>query len=254
MTIQVSDLCVSYGSFRVLKDVNCSLENSEILCVIGPNGSGKSTLVKALAGILTPDSGTIIINGSDADTISGYERGRTIGYVPQDFSYLTSATVLELVLLGRRPHVSWSLSETDLAIVYSALEQLGILGMAQKNITALSGGERQKVFIARALAQEPELFLFDEPTSALDIRHQIDVFEMMRDLVRHKGRSVLVVVHDLNFAYHYSDRVILMDEGSIVATGPPDQVMTHDLIESVYHVPMQYVDTSQGRYIMPLWT
>ncbi len=253
MIVEVTNLSFRYETREVLHNINCSIRRGEILCVIGPNGSGKSTLVKTVAGILTQQSGDITINGRSSNLLSGYQRAKILGYVPQDFSYLTSVTVLELILLGRRPHVTWTLSETDLEIVSRSMEQLGITGMASKNITELSGGERQKVFIARALAQEPDLFLFDEPTSALDIRHQIEVFAMMKELTEKQNRSVLVVVHDLNFAYHYADQVLLMDNGRIIAAGPPDTVMTPEMIESVYHVPMQYVDTTAGRYVLPVW-
>jgi iron complex transport system ATP-binding protein len=133
------------------------------------------------------------------------------------------------------------------------MERLNIVPMAQKMLTELSGGERQRVFIARAIAQEPAIFLFDEPTSALDIRHQIEVFSMIRDFSLHGNKSVLVAVHDLNFAYHYADRIILIDKGSIVSIGTVDEVMTEDNIISVYGVPMQFITTDAGRYVVPEW-
>lgn len=253
MTLAIKNLSVKYGPVQVLSRVSFSLSNGEVLCIIGPNGSGKSTLIKTLAGILEPCDGNITLDEREISKISKNEVAKKIGYVPQDFQFLTSASVLEAVILGRRPHVQWSLSRSDLAKVDAAMEMLNISSMAQKMLTELSGGERQRVFIARAIAQEPDYFLFDEPTSALDIRHQIDVFQMVKKIAGSKTRSVLVAVHDLNFAYHYADRVILLDKGEIVSMGTVDEVMTEENIISVYGVPMQFITTSSGRYVFPDW-
>jgi len=253
MTLVVEKLSVHYGSIRILSDISFSLPLGEVLCIIGPNGSGKSTLIKTIAGILEPKYGNLSLEGQNLDSISRNEIAKKIGYVPQDFQYLTSSTVLEAVILGRRPHVHWSLTQHDLAKVDTAMEMLHITSMAEKMLTELSGGERQRVFIARAIAQEPDYFLFDEPTSALDIRHQIDVFQMIKRIADSQSRSVLVAVHDLNFAYHYADRVILLDKGEIVSMGTADEVMTEENIISVYGVPMQFITTDAGRYVLPDW-
>ncbi|MDD1728537.1 MAG: ABC transporter ATP-binding protein [Methanospirillum sp.] len=251
--LTVQDLSVKYGSTQVLNSVSFDLVPGEVICIIGPNGSGKSTLIKTLAGIISQKSGNIILNGKNISEYSKNAVAKTIGYVPQDFQYLTSASVLEAVILGRRPHVEWSLTEHDLVVVQGAMDRLAISHMAEKMLTELSGGERQRVFIARAIAQEPQIFLFDEPTSALDIRHQIDVFTMIRELSEQNNKSVLVAVHDLNFAYHYADRVMLVDNGDIVAIGTADEVMTEENIISVYGVPMQFITTEAGRYVLPIW-
>ncbi|HOJ97876.1 MAG TPA: ABC transporter ATP-binding protein [Methanospirillum sp.] len=253
MTLTIDRLNVWYGSVQILYDICFSIRDGEILCVIGPNGSGKSTLIKTLAGIIEPKSGIISMNGVELSQYSRNEVAKKIGYVPQDFQYLSSSTVLEAVILGRRPHVQWTLKPQDLEIVDTAMEMLNITSMAEKMLTELSGGERQRVFIARAIAQKPEYYLFDEPTSALDIRHQIDVFSMIRTITRSGKGSVFVAVHDLNFAYHYADRVILMDKGRIIAQGTPDEVMTRDHIISVYDVPMQFITTDAGQYVVPDW-
>lgn len=253
MTLSIAGLSVQYGQVQVLFDVWFSLVPGEVLCIIGPNGSGKSTLIKTIAGIVDSCSGSISLGGTDLKKISRNEIAKKIGYVPQDFQVLTSATILEAVILGRRPHVVWSLSEHDLEKVDAAMELLNITSMSAKTLTELSGGERQRVFIARAIAQEPEIFLFDEPTSALDIRHQIDVFTMIRNISKNQKRSVLVAVHDLNFAYHYADRVMLIDKGKIVSIGTADEVITEENIISVYGVPMQFITTDAGRYVLPIW-
>jgi iron complex transport system ATP-binding protein len=253
MTLAISHLSVKYGQFQVLSDVSFTLQKGEVLCIIGPNGSGKSTLIKTIAGILACSSGSLTLNGTDLKDISRNEVAKKIGYVPQDFQFLTSATVLESVILGRRPHVQWSLTGNDLEKVEAAMERLHVSPMSEKMLTELSGGERQRVFIARTIAQEPDIFLFDEPTSALDIRHQIEVFSMIREISRDTRRSVLVAVHDLNFAYHYADRVILLDKGNIVRIGTAPEVMTEENIIAIYRVSMQFVTTDSGRYIVPEW-
>lgn len=252
MTLHIDNLSVKYGSVQVLTDISFTLAKGEVLCIIGPNGSGKSTLIKTLAGILEPFSGSLCMDNRNLDEITRNEKAKKIGYVPQDFQYLTSATVMEAVILGRRPHVQWSLTQHDLDKVDAAMNQLNIMPMSEKMLTELSGGERQRVFIARAIAQEPEYYLFDEPTSALDIRHQIEVFGMIRKISGEK-KSVLVAVHDLNFAYHYADRVMLLDDGRIVSIGTRDEVMTEEHIISVYGVPMQFITTESGRYVLPDW-
>nr|WP_319540599.1 ABC transporter ATP-binding protein [uncultured Methanospirillum sp.] len=253
MRLTVRDLSVRYGMSQILSSISFDLIPGEVLCIIGPNGSGKSTLIKTLAGIISQQSGSVFLEGKNIDDYTRNAIARTIGYVPQDFQYLTSASVLEAVILGRRPHVEWSLTQHDLDVVQAAMERLAISPMAEKMLTELSGGERQRVFIARAIAQEPEIFLFDEPTSALDIRHQIDVFSMIRELSEQYSKSILVAVHDLNFAYHYADRVMLIDTGRIVNIGTAEEVMTEENIISVYGVPMQFVTTGSGRYVLPVW-
>jgi len=253
MPLQIDSLSVRYGSITILKDISFTLNPGEVLCVIGPNGSGKSTLIKTLAGIIERQKGNIIIKRQKIEDLSKNSVAKLIGYVPQDFQYLTSATVLETVILGRRPHVQWSLTDHDLAIVQQAMNRLGIESMAEKMLTELSGGERQRVFVARTIAQEPEIFLFDEPTSALDIKHQIEVFSMIREISKIQKKSVLVAVHDLNFAYHYADRVMLIDKGQIISIGASDEVMTPENIISVYGVTMQFITTDTGRYVLPVW-
>ncbi|WP_319578751.1 ABC transporter ATP-binding protein [uncultured Methanospirillum sp.] len=253
MNLNIRDLTVKYGKIQILNQISFDLTSGEVLCIIGPNGSGKSTLIKTLAGIISSYSGSFALDGVEITGISKNMVAKSIGYVPQDFQYLTSATVLEAVILGRCPHVQWSLTQHDLDTVQNAMEMLNISQMSGKMLTELSGGERQRVFIARTIAQEPEVFLFDEPTSALDIKHQIEVFSMIREISKKRMKSVLVSVHDLNFAYHYADRVMLIDKGNIVRIGPADEVMTEENINSVYGVPMQFIATEAGKYVLPIW-
>ena len=252
MNFDVHGISVRYGSHEVVHQASFSLLPGEVLCVIGPNGSGKSSLVKALAGVIEPSKGKLLLDGSDLSTHSRKEIAKHIGYVPQNLHYLTSSTVLEVVILGRKPHVQWSLSLHDLDVVEDAMKRVNVVHLANKLLSETSGGERQRVFLARTLAQEPEIFLFDEPTSSLDIKHQIEVFFMIQQLAL-AGNAVLVVVHDLNFAYHFADRVLLMHEGHLVTIGGVDEVMTKARIQEVYGVPMEFLISGNNKYMFPEW-
>lgn len=253
MRLEITDLDVAYDGTTVVKSVSFSADRGEVVGIIGPNGCGKSTLVKTIAGINVPASGTVRLDSIDLFTLPKVEMAKRVGYVPQDFRQMASITVLDTVTIGRRPHVSWALGEKDFAIIDRAMRSMAILPLAGKRLDELSGGERQKVFIARALAQEPTLYLFDEPTSALDIRHQIAVFRLIRDLAHVQGATVLVVVHDLNFAQYYADRIVLMKKGSVVSQGSPASVMSRDLLREVYGVEMNSITTPGGTYLLPEW-
>ena len=252
MILEAEEISVRYGSHEVVHKISFSLRPGEVLCVIGPNGSGKSSLVKALAGVVEPSTGKLSLDGSPLSSRSKKEIARHIGYVPQTLHYLTSATVLEVVILGRKPHVQWSLSLHDLEVVEEAMKRVHVTHLTNKLLSETSGGERQRVFLARTLAQDPDIFLFDEPTSALDIKHQIEVFSMIKQLVA-SGKAVLVVVHDLNFAYHFADRILLMHEGRTVTIGEVDDVMTKERIQEVYGVPMEFLVSGTNKYIFPEW-
>jgi iron complex transport system ATP-binding protein len=252
MKIKIEELTVNYGAHRALDSVSFQGEPGEIISVIGPNGSGKSTLIKCAAQILRPSGGAVYLNGRNAAQIEPAEIARLVGYVPQNFHYLFFSTVMETVLLGRKPHIRWKVSGRDLEIVQEALDSLNIRHIADKFMDQLSGGEKQKVYIARALAQEPELFLFDEPTSNLDLRHQIEVLEITRKLAKGKGASMIVALHDLNLAYTYSDRVVVLNRGSVYRYGRPEEVLTPETIRDVYGVDALIVESDYGRHIVPL--
>lgn len=253
MRLELSDLVVAYDDIPIIKSIGFSAGEGEVVGIIGPNGCGKSTLVKTIAGVNVPESGTVQMDGIDLFSLPKAEMARRVGYVPQDFHQMSSITVLDTVTIGRRPHVSWALGPKDFAIIHRAMERMSILPLAGKRLDQISGGERQKVFIARALAQEPTLYLFDEPTSALDIRHQIAVFRLIRDLAHTQGATVLVVVHDLNFAQYFSDRIVLLEGGTVVAEGPPSGVMSRDRLRDVYGVDMTSIRTGSGTYLLPEW-
>jgi len=251
MEIVIEDLSKAYEKRRVLDSVSFSLGSGEIVALIGPNGSGKSTLIKTLAGVHRQSGGRILLDNRNLAEIDPIDLAKKIGYVPQHFTYTLYSTVFETVLLGRRQHIKWSVSDEELSRVQAALDALDMGSMAGKFMDQLSGGERQKVFIARALAQDPQLFLFDEPTSALDVRYQIEVMETMRRTTWERGVSMIIAVHDLNLAYRYADTVLLLDNGRTAGYGKPSKILTPDCISNVYGVDSFVVENEYGNFIVP---
>lgn len=251
MELVVDQVSKSYGAQWVLDRISFRLCPGEIVALVGPNGSGKSTLIKTIATILEPTSGAITLDGKDVRAIDPIDLARVLGYVPQGFSYTLYSTVFETVLMGRRRYIQWSVSDAELSRVQRSLDALEMGTHAGKFMDELSGGERQKVFIARALAQEPRIFLFDEPTSALDIRYQIEVMETMRRITREQQSSMIVAVHDLNLAYRYADAVVVLNKGKMAASGKPCDVLTPECIRSVYGVDSFAVENEFGKFIVP---
>ncbi len=234
MILSVNDVSFGYNSRHVLQDVTFDLPRGEILAVLGINGAGKSTLLKCINRILRPSGGSVLVEGTDVLTLKGDAVARRIGYVPQRFSE-HQVTVFDAVLLGRKPHIKWAATEKDMRIVERLLTSMGLEEHALRPISTLSGGEAQKVIIARALAQEPKVLLLDEPTSSLDLRNQLEVMDLVSSFVRAAGVSAVVAIHDLNLALRFADRFLLLKDGSIHTTGP-QQALTPEIIEAVYGV------------------
>jgi iron complex transport system ATP-binding protein len=251
MKLVLENVSKTYGAQAALDAVSFAVHPGEIVALVGPNGSGKSTLIKAIATIHPVTGGTITIDGRDVRSIEPIELAMLLGYVPQGFSYTLYSTVFETVLMGRRRYIRWSVPDEELARVQRSLDALEMGQHAAKFMDELSGGERQKVFIARALAQEPKIYLFDEPTSALDIRYQIEVMETMRRITREQQTSMIVAVHDLNLAYRYADTVVVLNRGKMEAHGKPCEVLTPDCIRSVYGVDSFAVENEFGKFIVP---
>ncbi|MDI6810771.1 MAG: ABC transporter ATP-binding protein [archaeon] len=252
MKLKVQDIEFSYASVPILKEVCIELAASEMLGVVGPNGAGKSTLLRCIDRILTPQKGCILLDEHDIKEMSRMELAKEIGYIPQSVSQVFPATVFDAVLMGRRPHLGWRAGEKDIDKVLETLHMLHIEDLAMREINELSGGQLQKVFIARALAQDPDVLLLDEPTSNLDIKHQLEVMDIIKNIVRKKGISAIMAIHDLNLAARYADRIIMMNSGKIFAAGNPDSVLTPDNIKQVYGVEAT-VNNNNGRpYIVPI--
>lgn len=252
MKITVNNVCFGYASAKVLENVSLEIPESSFVSIVGPNGAGKSTLLKCLNKILLPDSGNIHIDKQDLQQMKRMEVARNVAYVPQNSNRVFPTTVFETVLMGRRPHLGWFSSEKDRDKVWEVLEQMGLDDLALCNFNELSGGQQQKILIARALVQDTGVILLDEPTSNLDIWHQLDVMECVKWLVHNRNVTALMVVHDLNMASKYSDRVLMMKNGKILSAGEPASVLTSENIASVYGVEA-YVHKHDGiLYVMPL--
>ncbi|MDI6902382.1 MAG: ABC transporter ATP-binding protein [Methanocellales archaeon] len=252
MRLEMFGVTFSYASTPVLENVTMKVDVSEILGIIGPNGAGKTTLLRCIDRILKLEKGSILLDGREMEEMSRREIAKHIGYVPQTTSGGFPTTVFDAVLLGRRPYISWGSSDRDIEKVLEALELLEIEDLALRDFNELSGGERQKVLIARALAQEPDVLLLDEPTSNLDIRHQLEVMEIIKNLVRERRISAVMAIHDLNLAARYSDRIIMLNGGSIFDAGSPTSVLTPENIKCVYGVEAKVNDDSGRPHILPI--
>lgn len=246
MYMQVKDLSIKYGTKMILKQIQMNLQKGEVASIIGPNGAGKTTLLKSMASIIPVERARIWIKDRDIRSYSANELAKTLGYVPQHTAFGYPLTVLETVLLGRKPYMQWNVTAHDLEVAGVIMERLQLAEMAQRYMDELSGGERQKVLIARALAQEPEILLLDEPTSALDIRHQLEVLELVRQLALQQQVLVVLIMHDLELAARYSDRVFLLQQGQIYASGRPEEVFTSANMEQVYGVKVEIGQGSSG--------
>lgn len=250
--LSVTNLCFSYHSTEVLQDFVMNVGDRQIVSIVGPNGSGKSTLIKCIDGILVPASGKITVDHRDVAKMDRKQMARVIAYVPQNALRVFPNTVFDVVLMGRRPYLGWQAGATNEEKVWEVLQLLGIEKLALASFNELSGGQQQKVLIARALAQETGVVLLDEPTSNLDIWHQIDVMEHLRALVRKRGITAIVAIHDLNMAARYSDKMMMMRSGKIIASGKPDDVLTGENLEAVYRIKARVKLSGNTPFVIPL--
>jgi ABC-type cobalamin/Fe3+-siderophores transport system ATPase subunit len=241
--IEIRDLDVKYGSQQVLQSVSLEVKSGETLALLGPNGSGKSTLIRALSGVVRA-SGNMRIAGRELGTLSAAERARLVAVVPQSSSLPPAFTVWETVLLGRTPHLNFlgQVSALDEKLAGEALEKVDALALKDRRVGELSGGEQQRVLLARALAQATPVLLLDEPTTHLDLQHQIGLLELVRALARDEELTVLIALHDLNLAARYADRVALIVAGAIRAVGAPKEVLRPELISEIYRWPVQVLE------------
>ena len=231
-----NELRLAYTGHEALKGVSLQVERGEFFAIIGPNGSGKTTLLRSLAGTISPDRGTIRILGRDLQEYTRRDLARNVALVPQlpdqDFTF----TVREVVLMGRSPHLGLLGLESgrDQDIARRSMEATRIEHLAQRRMHQLSGGEKQRVMIARALAQDPQIMLLDEPTSSLDLAHQIRIMDLLERLKKELGITVVMVAHDLNLAALYADRLLLLRDGQTEQTGSPGEVLTFDNLERAF--------------------
>ncbi|MDO5852559.1 MAG: ABC transporter ATP-binding protein [Thermoplasmata archaeon] len=245
-SVDVRDLSFSYGSagrtVPVLHGVDFYIGESGFVSILGPNGVGKSTLIHCINKILEPTEGVVYVNDRDVKSIEVKDLAKVMSYVPYSANDSFPLSVADTVMLGRHPYSKWGTLDEDLRIVYDTLRMMGIEDLAMRPFNELSAGQHQKVMLARGFAQQPRILLLDEPTSNLDIKHQLEVTKLLRDLAHQQGILVIMISHDLNIAAKYSDRMILLSEGTIYASGTPKEVITEENLAAVYGVRSKVVE------------
>ncbi len=236
--LQASQLNLGYNRKTIVQEFNLAIPSKTILGLVGPNGSGKTTILRALAGLLQPRAGVVLVQGESLTQLDSRKRARRIAWVPQRESLVWSLSVEEAVQLGRAPHRGWFLPYTaqDHRMVDWAIDLTELNDLKDRPIDQLSGGEFQRVLIARALAQEPEILLLDEPTTNLDIHHQIQLLDLIRRLTNKKELTVVLAIHDLNLAVRYCDQLILLHDGQQKGVGEPEKVLTEDNLQTVFGI------------------
>jgi iron complex transport system ATP-binding protein len=248
--IVVRDIAYAYGERPVIKQVSFSVAAGQFFIVIGPNGSGKSTLLRMLAGMLHPVTGRVELNGRLLSRYSRRQIARKVAFVPQSTMLSFPFTVQQVVLMGRAPHLGWPAIEgkADWHAAREAMTYTGTDHLATRRISEISGGEQQRVFLARALCQTPQILLLDEPTAALDLRHQLQIMDLLEQLIRERGITVIMVSHDLNLAAIYARRLLLMAAGTIAHIGTPESVLLQEHLEAVYRCPLLVSKSPAGAY------
>ncbi len=223
-----------------LGPLSLSVQPGQCWAILGPNGAGKSTLLRLLAGLITPGRGTVSYQSAPLEAMSIRSRAKHIAFMPQDIHIDADMNVRNVVLMGRHPHRSMGMFESaeDFQIADDMMRMTQTVEFADRNLSTLSGGEAQRVHLAAALAQQPEVLLLDEPTASLDVRHQLSIFRILRESAAHNGLAVMVVTHDINLAAHYCSHVLLLDDGQSVASGRPAETLTPELLSKVYGVNM----------------
>lgn len=229
---------LAYGERRVVTDFSFAVPHGAVTVIVGANASGKSTVLRALSRLLRPAAGTVLLDGKEISTQPSPEVARTLGLLPQSPVAPDGITVRDLVARGRHPHQTWwrQWGDDDAQAVEHALRATGTLEIADRDVDELSGGQRQRAWIAMAVAQQTDLLLLDEPTTYLDLAHQLDVLELVTELNRDHGRTVVMVLHDLNLACRFADHIVAMRSGRLVAEGAPGEVVTVDLLREVFGV------------------
>lgn len=250
--LEVQGLRFGYNNSEVLKGIDFKAMPGRLLSLVGPNGSGKSTLLRCMNNILTPSQGLVAVDGREVRSLSRMEAARIMSYVPQSIHRVFPHSVFDVVAMGRRPHLGWRGGGRDKEKVWEVLDRMGLVELAMNPFTRLSGGQQQKVLIARTLVQETGLILLDEPTSNLDIWHQLDVLNVARTMVEEKGVTVIMAMHDLNLAARYSHDLLMLKDGQVVMTGGPEDVLTRDNIADVYNVDSQVREHDGTPYVVHL--
>jgi iron complex transport system ATP-binding protein len=250
--LEVRNLDFYYNGVQILNQININADNGDFIGIIGANGSGKTTLLKVISRVLKPKVGCVFVNGKNINEMKSREIAKNIGVVPQNISINFDFSVEDIVLMGRTPYVKNQETIEDIAIAREAMRQTNTYHLKDRIITEISGGELQRVIIARALAQKPGIILLDEPTSHLDLKYQIEILELLKGLS--KKLIVIAVIHDLNLAAHYCDKIILLKKGEILSNGTPQEVLTHNNIKHAFDIPVEIITNplTNSLFVLPI--
>lgn len=249
MPLEAQNLVAGYGTTPIIHGINLALQQGEWLSLVGANGSGKSTLLKLLSRILSPHKGTVLLDGKAIHNQPAQAVAQKLAILPQQQAVPTGLTVRQLVSLGRSPHQpwwQWELDTQDRTKVEEAIAETGIESLSDRPVEHLSGGERQRAFLALALAQAPQVLLLDEPTTYLDIHYQLQLLELLKHLNQKRGLSIVTVLHEVNLAARYSDRIAMLKQGNLWAIGTPAAVLTPENLAQVFGVEVIVLQTPVG--------
>ena len=237
--LRARDLTLGYGDADVVSGLDLTVPDGRITVIVGANASGKSTLLRGLARLLSPRRGDVLLDGTPLRDLRSVDVARVVGFLPQSPVAPDGITVADLVGRGRYPHQGWfrKWNADDDEAVAGALEAMGVADLAGRSLSSLSGGQRQRVWVAMALAQDTDILLLDEPTTFLDINHQVELLDLLTDLNRRSGRTIVLVLHDLNLACRYADHIVAMKHGRILAQGPPAGIIDEDTVTRVFGLP-----------------
>ena len=248
-TLRAEDLVLAYDTLEVARDLSVTIPTGRITCIVGANACGKSTLLRALARLLKPRAGVVLLDGESIHRLSTKIVATRIGILPQSPIAPDGITVADLVSRGRYPHQKWfrQWSDEDESVITDAMRATATIRLADRPVDELSGGQRQRVWIAMALAQGTDLMLLDEPTTYLDLAHQVEVLDLLVDLNQREARTIVLVLHDLNHACRYAHHLVAMRDGAIVAEGAPDRIVTSELVTDVFGMPCQVIEDPVSR-------
>ncbi len=250
MILDVQGVKFGYRSANILDNICFQVARKEIVTILGPNGVGKTTLLKCINRILSPRGGTVMIDKEDTRNLSRNELAKRLGYIPQRVE-VSKMKVYDALLLGRKPYISWDISKKDTLIVDEVISSLDLTNIALRDLDEISGGEMQKVQIARALVQEPKLLLMDEPTSMLDLKNQHAIMNLVLKEAMKRGISLVMTLHDINFALRYSQKFVMMREGRIMYAGNSN-IVNIDTIEDIYGIKVDIIQHNGFKIVVPL--